>query len=231
MIPGWIQEIARERHQALLAGAERDRLGRLVRGKKAPRPRHSYAARVSGAGAQSPSAGATSKLNAAKSKERTPVTPTGDPRLSSMRRRMISTVLALAALSAATAGSVMAAGDGARATVTVKSSSYGRILFDGRGFVLYGFTRDPRGRSACTGACATAWPPYIVKSRPRAGAGVNPARVGTIKRADGSLQATYAGRPLYYYIGDKQPGQILCQNVTEFGGVWRVVRPTGRLVG
>jgi predicted lipoprotein with Yx(FWY)xxD motif len=148
-----------------------------------------------------------------------------------MRTRLITTFLTLIALSAATAGSVMAAGDGARATVTVKSSSYGRILFDGRGFVLYGFTRDPRGKSACTGACAKAWPPYIVTSRPRAGAGVGAARLGAIKRPDGSLQAAYAGRPLYYYVGDKKPGQILCQNVTEFGGVWRVVRPTGRLVG
>jgi predicted lipoprotein with Yx(FWY)xxD motif len=56
-------------------------------------------------------------------------------------------------------------------------------------------------------------------------------RLGWVKRSDGSLQATYAGHPLYYYVGDKKPGQILCQNVPEFGGIWRVVRPTGRLVG
>jgi predicted lipoprotein with Yx(FWY)xxD motif len=148
-----------------------------------------------------------------------------------MRTRLITIFLALATLSAVAAGSAMAASDGARATVAVKSSSFGRILFDGRGFVLYAFTRDPRGKSVCTGACAKAWPPYIVKSRPRAGAGVGAARLGTIKRRDGSLHATYAGRPLYYYVGDKKPGQILCQNVTEFGGVWRVIRPSGRLVG
>jgi predicted lipoprotein with Yx(FWY)xxD motif len=148
-----------------------------------------------------------------------------------MHTRLITTLLTLIALAAATAGSVMASSDGARSTVTVKSSSYGRILFDGRGFVLYGFTRDPRGKSVCTGACAKAWPPYIVKFRPRAANGVGAARLGTTKRRDGSLQATYAGRPLYYYIGDKKPGQILCQNVTEFGGVWRVIRPNGRLVG
>jgi predicted lipoprotein with Yx(FWY)xxD motif len=112
-----------------------------------------------------------------------------------------------------------------RPAVVVKTSAYGRILFDGRGFVLYGFTRDPRGRSACSGACARAWPPYIVNSRPRA------RLLGTTRRANGSLQVTYAGRPLYYYVGDRKPGQILCQNVTEFGGVWRVVRPSGRLVG
>lgn len=147
-----------------------------------------------------------------------------------MYTRLITTLVTLIAIAAASAGAVMAAVDGAPAIVTVKSSSYGRILFDGRGFVLYGFTRDPRGKSVCTSACAKAWPPYIVKSRPRAGAGLAASRLGTIKRRDGSLQATFAGRPLYYYVGDKKPGQILCQNVTEFGGVWRVVRPSGILV-
>jgi predicted lipoprotein with Yx(FWY)xxD motif len=148
-----------------------------------------------------------------------------------MLRALVSTLAAFAALSAATAGSVLAVGDGSRASVTARSSSFGRILFDGRGFVLYGFTRDPRGKSVCSGDCAKAWPPYIVQSRPRARAGVDAARLGTVRRRDGSLQATYAGRPLYYYVGDTRPGQILCQNVTEFGGVWRVVRPNGRLVG
>ena len=143
--------------------------------------------------------------------------------------RLITALVMLLAVAAAAAGSVMAR-DGVRPTVAVKSSLYGRILFDGRGFVLYGFTRDRLGKSACTGACAKAWPPYIVKSRPRAGTGVSTARLGTTKRGDGSLQATYAGRPLYYYIGDKKPGQILCQNATEFGGIWRVIRPNGRLV-
>lgn len=118
-----------------------------------------------------------------------------------------------------------------QAAVTVKPSAYGRILFDGRGYVLYAFTRDRRGQSACAGACARAWPPYVVRSRPRAGTGVAAKLLGTTKRSGGSLQATYAGRPLYYYVGDRRPGQILCQNVTEFGGVWRVVRPSGRLVG
>lgn len=145
------------------------------------------------------------------------------------RRCSITAILVAAALAAIMAGSDMAAGS--RTSVVVKRSSFGRILFDGRGFVLYGFTPDQREKSRCTGACAKAWPPYIVKSRPRAGPGVLAARVRTIRRADGRLQVTYSGRPLYYYVGDKRPGQILCQNVTEFGGVWRVVRPSGRLVG
>ena len=115
-------------------------------------------------------------------------------------------------------------------TLQARSSAYGRVLFDGRGFVLYGFTRDPRGRSACYGACAKAWPVYYKRGILRAGAGVKRALIGTTRRRDGRLQITYAGHPLYYYVGDRKPGQILCQNVTEFGGVWLVVRPTGKLV-
>jgi predicted lipoprotein with Yx(FWY)xxD motif len=117
-----------------------------------------------------------------------------------------------------------------RSALTVGPSAFGRILFDDRGFVLYGFTRDPRGKSACARACVRAWPPYLVKTSPQAGRGVKAGLLGTTKRAGGKLQVTYAGRPLYYYVGDRRAGQILCQNVTEFGGVWRVIRPVGTLV-
>lgn len=117
-----------------------------------------------------------------------------------------------------------------RATLTTHSSRFGKVLFDGRGFVLYAFTRD-RGRSACYGACAKAWPPYFApKGTLRVGAGVKRSLLGTVKRRNGRRQVTYAGRPLYYYVGDKSPGQILCQNVAEFGGTWLVIRPSGKLV-
>ena len=51
--------------------------------------------------------------------------------------------------------------------------------------------------------------------------------VHIVRAGDGSRQVTYAGRPLYYYAGDRKPGQILCQNVSEFGGLWLVVRANG----
>ena len=115
-------------------------------------------------------------------------------------------------------------------TLTAKSSSYGRVLFDGRGLVLYAFTRDKNGRSACYGACAKAWPVYYVKATLRAGTGIKRSLIGATKRRDGRRQITYAGRPLYYYVGDTMAGQILCQNVVEFGGTWLIVRPSGKLV-
>jgi len=120
--------------------------------------------------------------------------------------------------------------ESAAPTLTAKSSSYGRVLFDGRGYVLYAFTRDAHGRSACYGACAKAWPVYYAKGGLIAGAGVKRSLLGTTKRRDGRRQVTYAGRPLYYYVRDTKPGQIRCQKVAEFGGTWLIVRPSGRLV-
>src|SRR3954453_9223899 len=86
----------------------------------------------------------------------------------------------------------------APASVTLHPYSYGTILADGRGHALYAFTRDPAGRSTCSGACARAWPPFLVRAVPKAAAGVAAAKVGVTRRAGGSLQVTYAGRPLYY---------------------------------
>ena len=135
-------------------------------------------------------------------------------------------------VAAALAAAVLApsAGTAARPTVKTGSSQYGRMVFDGRGFALYAFTRDRRGPSRCYGACARAWPPYIVKSALRAGPGTKRSLLGTVRRRDGRRQLTYAGRPLYYYVGEKRPGQVLCQNVSEYGGLWLIVRGTGRLV-
>jgi predicted lipoprotein with Yx(FWY)xxD motif len=123
-----------------------------------------------------------------------------------------------------------AAGGGAASTIRTGHSPYGVVLFDGHGRALYAFTHDPRGRSTCSGACAAAWPPYVVDGAPRAGVGTRRTLLGTTRRPDGRRQLTYAGRPLYYYVGDRKPGQILCQDVFEFGGRWLVIRPDGRLV-
>jgi predicted lipoprotein with Yx(FWY)xxD motif len=136
----------------------------------------------------------------------------------------------IAVLAAAAALGLAATTQGATApSLAVHGSSFGRILFDGRGFALYAFTKDKAGRSACSGACAKAWPPYIVTKRPAALPGIQRALIGTIRRSDGRLQATYRGRPLYYYVHDPRL-KVLCQNVDEFGGLWLVVRPDGTLV-
>ena len=84
-----------------------------------------------------------------------------------MRRTLLGTaVVAFALLALAPAAM---SGESVAPTLTVKSSSFGRVLFDGRGYVLYAFTRDANGRSACYGACAKAWPVYYSKGTVRAG--------------------------------------------------------------
>ncbi len=114
--------------------------------------------------------------------------------------------------------------------VKAVGSSYGRVIADGRGEAFYLFAKE-RGRSSrCYGACARAWPPVLTRGRPRAGKGAKAKLLGTTRRRNGKLQVTYAGHPLYYYVHDS-PGNILCQDVVEFGGRWLVVRPSGRAVG
>jgi predicted lipoprotein with Yx(FWY)xxD motif len=110
--------------------------------------------------------------------------------------------------------------------VTLRDSQFGPVLFDGRNRALYLFTRDPRNRTRCYGACAEAWPPFYAKGRPRAGRGVDRDLLGTIKRRDGRRQVTYKGQALYFYVDDPR-GQVLCNDVVEFGGTWYAVDAKG----
>jgi len=144
--------------------------------------------------------------------------------------RSLLTVASVAALLAGALFARAATAAGMRPSVAVGTSKYGAILVDGRGFALYAFTRDPARRATCYGACAKAWPPFLVPVRPEAGKGAKASLVGASRRTDGKLQATYAGRPLYYYVGDSKPGIVLCQNVREYGGLWLVLRGSGSLV-
>jgi predicted lipoprotein with Yx(FWY)xxD motif len=97
----------------------------------------------------------------------------------------------------------------------------GTILVNAAGATLYRFAADQNGQSSCTGACAQLWPPLTVAagSQPKGSSGM----VGvfaTSKRADGTLQVTYNGSPLYTFSGDKTPGSTAGQGVL---GMWFVV--------
>jgi predicted lipoprotein with Yx(FWY)xxD motif len=125
------------------------------------------------------------------------------------------------------AGTTTAGTAAAGTTIVVRSSDFGRMLFNSKRQAIYIFQRDGRSRSRCYGACAKAWPPVFTKGRPRAGKSVKPSLLGTTKRKDGRLQVTYAGKPLYYYAHEG-PGQVLCHNVQLNGGYWWVVGPDGK---
>jgi predicted lipoprotein with Yx(FWY)xxD motif len=60
--------------------------------------------------------------------------------------------------------------------------------------------------------------------------GAHAGLLGSARRRDGRLQITYAGHPVYYYVGDRRPQEILCQAATEFGGTWYVVAPGGNAI-
>ncbi|HUK68576.1 MAG TPA: hypothetical protein VLW50_07470 [Streptosporangiaceae bacterium] len=98
------------------------------------------------------------------------------------------------------------------------------VLTNAKGFTLYWFAPDTSAKSVCNGTCAAYWPP--VRGALAAGPGVT-AKLGTIKRSDGSSQATYNGHPLYTYIADTNPGQANGNGLNLNGGVWHEVTVTG----
>ena len=105
-------------------------------------------------------------------------------------------------------------------TTTINGAS---VLTNSRGFTLYSFDPDTSTRSNCNGQCAKFWPPV---NGPVTGSGIM-GTFATIKRSDGTTQATFGGHPLYTYIGDKSPGQAKGNGLNAAGGVWHEVPAAG----
>jgi predicted lipoprotein with Yx(FWY)xxD motif len=100
------------------------------------------------------------------------------------------------------------------------------VLVDSAGFTLYWYTPDTSTSSACTGACATAWPPLI--GTPSFASGVSlTGKLGTIKRANGELQATYDGHPLYLFKSDTSAGMAVGNKVN---GSWWIMTVSGKKI-
>jgi len=135
-------------------------------------------------------------------------------------------VAALAVLGVAEvhAGGAPAVANGA--AVTLKTATVGgvTVLTNATGRTLYWFAPDTPATSRCTGSCALYWPP--VTGDPTAGPGVT-GKLGTIKRPNGALEATYNGHPLYTYVGDTAPGQAKGNNLDLNGGLWSEVQVAG----
>jgi predicted lipoprotein with Yx(FWY)xxD motif len=127
----------------------------------------------------------------------------------------------------AASGSPPKTSTGTSATVGVANSSLGSILVNSSGRTLYLFKADVGAKSACSGACAAAWPPLLATGKPTAGAGLTASKLGTITRSDGKQQVTYNGHPLYTFVEDKNPGQTTGQGVTAFGAAWYALTSSG----
>jgi predicted lipoprotein with Yx(FWY)xxD motif len=115
-----------------------------------------------------------------------------------------------------------AATTGRAAALKVTRTGVGRVLASSRGLTLYYYSEDKphSGKSACTGTCATAWPPLAAPVKAPAGVRL-PGKIGVITRPNGVKQVTLNGYPLYFYIGDKAPGQVKGNGV---GGAWHVIK-------
>jgi len=103
---------------------------------------------------------------------------------------------------------------------TVKNAKLGTILVAGETV----YTLKPSA-TACTAACLKAWPPVELPAGvmgATAGSGVDAAKLGTKARADGTLQVTYGGKPLYWFVKDTAAGQVK-GNVTDKWGKWLTV--------
>jgi predicted lipoprotein with Yx(FWY)xxD motif len=120
---------------------------------------------------------------------------------------------------------------GQAATVgTANVGSLGTILVDSQGRTLYLFAKDTGTKSACSGACASAWPPLRDSGKPTAGTGLNASLLGTAPRSDGDPQVTYNGHPLYTFVMDQKPGDAKGQGVTAFGASWFTLTSAGNQV-
>ncbi len=116
--------------------------------------------------------------------------------------------------------------DGEGTEVVLDDSEFGEMLYDVDDQAIYVFELDKAEKSVCYDECAVAWPPVLTKGDPVAGKGVEASLLGTTERRDGTLQVTYAGKPLYYYAHEA-PGEVRCHNVNLNGGFWWVVGADG----
>jgi predicted lipoprotein with Yx(FWY)xxD motif len=170
--------------------------------------------------------------------------PTGTPRVVRLGRSLAG-LAALALVAAACtgggssssgagsygAGPTTSSGSPSAAIVDLRGSKLGQTLVDGQGRTLYLFEADQAGKSACNGACTSAWPPYLSNGTPHAGTGVAGALLGTSVRGDGGgSQVTYHGHPLYYYAGDSRPGDAAGQGLDQFGAKWYVLASSGNKI-
>jgi predicted lipoprotein with Yx(FWY)xxD motif len=126
-------------------------------------------------------------------------------------------------------GESAAAGSESGAAVVSLGSvqKLGMVLVDSNGMTLYDFHKDKGTTPSCYGACAANWPPMLTEGEATVGNGASSSKLGTTERKDGTTQVTYAGHPLYTYVGDKGPGEANGNDITAFGGEWYALQGNG----
>jgi predicted lipoprotein with Yx(FWY)xxD motif len=132
----------------------------------------------------------------------------------------VAVVVAAAVIAAAIFGDASSAASQKApkgALISTHKTGLGKVIADARGHTLYLFEKDKSRMSSCNGACLAYWPAVLTSAKPRAGAGVRASLLGVTKRADGRRQVTYAGHPLYRFVGDTRSGQTTGEGLGRRG--------------
>jgi predicted lipoprotein with Yx(FWY)xxD motif len=143
---------------------------------------------------------------------------------------LASLALFVAACGGSSNSSPSTSSGGSTADVSTAKGSSGTYLTDSSGKALYLWVADTSDASSCSGSCAQAWPPLTTKAKPKASNGAVARDLGTTKRSDGTMQVTYKGHPLYYYVGDTSSGQTTGQGSDGFGAKWWLVKTSGAAI-
>lgn len=155
-----------------------------------------------------------------------------------MRRTTLTTAL-LTALLAVIVIVVLVNGGSAKtnqkgslagSVLSVRHTSLGEVLVGANGRTLYLFEGDQANHSNLSAAGRMAWPPFTVTNTPKAENGIQAGKIGTIAASSGGRQVTYAGHPLYYFVGDTKAGTTHGQDLNDFGARWYVVASSGNAI-
>ena len=152
-----------------------------------------------------------------------------------MTRTRLSLPIVVVILAAAVAVIVSATGgttkkahpaSAANSAISVAQTSFGSALTDANGRTLYLFEADKPNVSTLSAAGRAYWPPFTAANRPAATGGAVSRDIG----ATGAGQVTYHGHPLYYFVGDHDPGQATGQGLNQFGARWYVLSTAGAAI-
>ena len=149
-----------------------------------------------------------------------------------MKRLAIMFLVAAASVPMAVAQASIRAHAARGAKLEIRHTALGNILVNGRGVTVFAFARDSRDHDSCVNisGCTSIWPLVTTNGTPRLSTGVRRSLVGVITLSTGARQVTYAGHPLYTYIGSSGPGDTSYVGRSQFGGRWSALRSSGRTI-
>jgi predicted lipoprotein with Yx(FWY)xxD motif len=152
-----------------------------------------------------------------------------------LSNRLLALAIALGAAAALVAAVQTKTSSASRVSATgtvvaMRKTALGTVLVDARGRTLYLFEKDRNGVSSCSAACLAYWPALTSIGTPRAGNGVHQSLLKLARAHNGARQVTYAGHPLYTFVGDKRAGQTTGEGLHNFGAEWYALAASGRKV-